>query len=117
MGQAAQHNVGEPVHLFQNGRIHFRMLVSMDDLKEQGIPLKGIILNRFQPENPLHQDNAAMCEHLTGANVIARVENLAERAPGKPGFLPIVRRGGGRRRPDRQRGTFPRWAGRSPKPT
>ena len=46
-------------------------------LKEQGIPLKGIILNRFQPENPLHQDNAAMCEHLTGANVIARVQRGA----------------------------------------
>lgn len=44
-------------------------------LKEQGIPLRGIIFNRFQAGNLLHEDNAAMCEHLTGAKVIARVRN------------------------------------------
>lgn len=42
-------------------------------LKEQGIPLKGIIFNRFQPGNEMHEDNVKMCEHLTGVKTVARV--------------------------------------------
>lgn len=44
-------------------------------LKEQGIPLKGIIFNHFQPGNLLHEDNIKMCEHLTGVKVLARVQD------------------------------------------
>ena len=42
-------------------------------LKEQGIPLKGIIFNRFQPGNEMHEDNVKLCEHLTGVKTVARV--------------------------------------------
>lgn len=40
-------------------------------LERQGIPLKAILFNRFQPGNPLHQDNRRMCEELTGVPVVA----------------------------------------------
>lgn len=43
-------------------------------MKAQGIPLKGILLNRFRPGDVLHEDNAALCEYLTGAKVVARVQ-------------------------------------------
>ena len=42
-------------------------------LKQQGIPLRGIVFNHFQPGNTLHRDNIAMCEHLTGTKVVALV--------------------------------------------
>lgn len=44
-------------------------------LKEQGIPLKGIVFNHFQPGNEMHEDNIKMCEHLTGVQTIARVRD------------------------------------------
>lgn len=43
-------------------------------MKEKGIPLKGIILNRFEPGNTMHEDNLKMCEYITGAKVIACVK-------------------------------------------
>lgn len=42
-------------------------------LKEQGIALRGIVLNRFEPGNPMHEDNKVMCEYLTGVPVVACV--------------------------------------------
>ena len=42
-------------------------------LRQQGIPLKGLLFNRFQPGNLLHEDNIRMCEHLTGVKTVARV--------------------------------------------
>lgn len=46
-------------------------------LKRQGIPLKGILLNRFQPGNPLHEDNALMCRRLTGLPPLRALEQTA----------------------------------------
>ena len=43
-------------------------------MKEKGIPLKGIIFNRFQPGDVMHEDNLAMCERLTGVPVVACVQ-------------------------------------------
>ncbi len=40
-------------------------------MKEQGIPLKGIVFNHFKPGDAMQEDNLKMCEHLTGAKVIA----------------------------------------------
>jgi len=40
-------------------------------LKNQNIPLQGIILNRFQTGNFLHEDNKVMCEVISGVPVIA----------------------------------------------
>ena len=34
-------------------------------LDRQGIPLKGIIFNRFQPGNRMHEDNVKLCETST----------------------------------------------------
>ena len=42
-------------------------------MRERGIPLRGIVFNRFQPGNPLHEDNVRMCEHLTGRRALALV--------------------------------------------
>ena len=42
-------------------------------MKEQGIPLKGIIFNHFIPGDVMQEDNRKMCEHLTGAKVVACV--------------------------------------------
>lgn len=42
-------------------------------MKEQGIPLRGIVFNHFKPGDVMQEDNLKMCEHLTGAKVIACV--------------------------------------------
>ena len=44
-------------------------------MKEQGILLKGIIFNHFQPGNLMHEDNLKMCEYLTGTKVAACVKD------------------------------------------
>ena len=41
----------------------------------QGILLKGIIFNRFQPGNRMHEDNVKLCEHLTGVRAAALVRD------------------------------------------
>ena len=43
-------------------------------MKEHKIPLKGIIFNHFKSGDIMHEDNLNMCEHLTGARVIACVQ-------------------------------------------
>ena len=42
-------------------------------LKEQGIALRGIAFNRFEPGNLMHEDNKTMCQLLTGVPVVACV--------------------------------------------
>lgn len=42
-------------------------------MKEHGIPLRGIVFNHFKPGDVMQEDNLKMCEHLTGAKVIACV--------------------------------------------
>lgn len=44
-------------------------------MKEHHIPLKGIVFNHFIPGNIMQADNLRMCEHLTGAKVIACVRD------------------------------------------
>ncbi len=43
-------------------------------MREKKIPVEGIIFNRYQPGNELHEDNRRMCEHLTGVKVLACVK-------------------------------------------
>lgn len=43
-------------------------------LKAQGIALRGIVFNHFEPGNPMHEDNKTMCEYLTGVPVVACVQ-------------------------------------------
>ena len=42
--------------------------------KSQGINVKGIILNNFNNDNIMHQDNLLQVERLTGVKVVATVE-------------------------------------------
>ncbi len=42
-------------------------------MRAQGIPLRGIILNRFRPGDGMHEDNRRMCEYITGVKVAACV--------------------------------------------
>lgn len=44
-------------------------------MKEHDIPLKGIIFNHFKPGDVMQEDNLKICEHLTGAKVIACVRD------------------------------------------
>ena len=39
------------------------------------IPVRGIVFNRFEPGNVLHEDNRSMCERLTGVQVVACVKD------------------------------------------
>lgn len=43
-------------------------------LQAQNVAVQGIILNRFQPENPMHEDNRVVCELLTGIPVVTCVK-------------------------------------------
>lgn len=44
-------------------------------MREQGIPLRGILFNHFVPGDVMQEDNLKMCEHLTGAKVVACVRD------------------------------------------
>lgn len=44
-------------------------------LRQQNLPLKGVILNYYEPGNVLHEDNKKMCEYVTGAKVVACVQD------------------------------------------
>lgn len=39
------------------------------------IPVRGIVFNRFEPGNVLHEDNRSMCERLTGVQVVTCVKD------------------------------------------
>lgn len=43
-------------------------------MRSRGIPVKGIIFNRFHPGDGMEEDNRLMCEALTGLKVLACVK-------------------------------------------
>lgn len=43
-------------------------------IRSRGIPVKGIIFNRFHPGDGMEEDNRLMCEALTGLKVLACVK-------------------------------------------
>ena len=51
------------------------ILLSAEYMKMRQIPVKGIVFNRYQPGNVLHEDNLAMCEYRTGLKVLACVKD------------------------------------------
>ena len=53
-------------------------------LKEHGIPIKGILFNRYIPGDLMHEDNVRMCEYLTGVKVVARIPEGATELPMSP---------------------------------
>ena len=50
------------------------VVLTAEYMKARNIPIKGIIFNRFQPGDPLHEDNRIMCEAMTGLTIIACVK-------------------------------------------
>ena len=49
-------------------------VLTAEYIRVRGIRVKGIVLNRYRAESPMHEDNARMCEALTGLKVLARVK-------------------------------------------
>jgi len=50
------------------------IVLTVEYAKQNGIKVEGIILNNFEPDNFMHQDNLKQVEYLTGIKVIATVE-------------------------------------------
>lgn len=48
-------------------------LLTIDYARANGIGIEGIILNNFEPDNFMHQDNLKQIEYLTGIPVVATV--------------------------------------------
>lgn len=47
-------------------------------MKQKGIPVKGIIFNRFHPGDVMEEDNLRMCSEWTGLPVLACVQEGAD---------------------------------------
>lgn len=50
------------------------VVLSVEYMKTRDISVKGMIFNRFEPGNRLHEDNVKMCECLTGVPTLACVK-------------------------------------------
>ena len=44
-------------------------------MRARGIPARAIIFNHYEKGNPLHEDNRAMCEYMTGLKTAACVRD------------------------------------------
>lgn len=51
------------------------VLLTVRYLQAEQIPLRGIVLNHFEPGNLMHEDNRKMCSQLAGAKVLCCVED------------------------------------------
>lgn len=49
------------------------VVLTVNYMKQKGIKIRGIILNHFEKENIMHEDNLQMIEQVTKIPVIARV--------------------------------------------
>ena len=54
------------------------VVLTAEYMKAHSLPIKGIIFNHYHPGNIMEEDNIAMCQHMTGLPVIAKVEDNAE---------------------------------------
>ena len=50
------------------------VVLTVEYMRAKGLPVKGIIFNRFHPGDRMEEDNLRMCEHRTKLTVIACVE-------------------------------------------
>lgn len=48
--------------------------LTIEYMRARDIAIKGIIFNRFQPGNILHEDNVKMCERINEVNIVACVK-------------------------------------------
>lgn len=53
--------------------------LTVDFIKRLGLNIKGIILNKFEPENFMHRDNLRVVERICGVKVIGTVAKDAEK--------------------------------------
>ena len=51
------------------------VVLTAEYMKSQGLPVKGIVFNHYEPGSRLHENNRFMCEHLTGLNVLCCVKD------------------------------------------
>ena len=51
------------------------VVLSAEYMRAHHLPIQGILLNRYEQGNRLHEDNKQMCEEMTGLNVIACAGN------------------------------------------
>ncbi|MCM1256391.1 MAG: dethiobiotin synthase [Roseburia sp.] len=54
------------------------VVLTAEYMRQKNLPLKGIIFNRFHRGNVMEEDNLAMCQHMTGLQVLACVEDGAK---------------------------------------
>ena len=50
------------------------VLLTAEYARQNNIPIQGVILNNYNPDSFMHQDNLKQVEYLTGVKVIATVE-------------------------------------------
>ncbi len=50
------------------------VVLTVEYMRAKGLPVKGIIFNRFHPGDSMEEDNLRMCEHRTKLPVLACVE-------------------------------------------
>ena len=48
-------------------------VLTIEYMRTHRLPVKGILLNRFEPGNKLHEDNLLMCERMTGIRVVGTI--------------------------------------------
>lgn len=53
------------------------VVLTVEYMRAHSIPVKGIIFNRYETGNPLHEDNLFMCQTMTGLQVVACVKEGA----------------------------------------
>lgn len=53
------------------------VVLTVEYMKQRGLPIKGIIFNHYQPNNIMQQDNIKMTEYRTGIKVLACIEKGA----------------------------------------
>ena len=54
------------------------VVLTIDYMSRKKLPVKGIIFNRFERGNAIHEDNLAVCEEITGVKILATVPAGAE---------------------------------------
>ena len=57
------------------------VVLTVEYMRAKGLPVKGIIFNRFHPGDRMEEDNLRMCEHRTKLPVLACVEEGASELP------------------------------------
>ena len=50
------------------------VVLTAEYMRAKGLPVKGIILNRFHPGDLMEEDNKFMCEYMTGFKVLVCVK-------------------------------------------